>query len=218
MSPQVAPIEEALAAARFGAPHLVGNAAQTPRRALAGRCAAAVPGRPAAGPRYRLGRLAGRRRRSGHRAGPALLSARARRQAVQINSCRGIASQPAAVMMAWFSEWLARRHAGGRTAHPARCARGWPRLHGASFHRGWGEGEFETMLTERNTLVHRLRLGPQHHRLRGVAHGGRRSRNIVDRGRRQPSRPRPVPRSASDPSRPSRRPRRAHHVSRGRGK
>jgi [ribosomal protein S18]-alanine N-acetyltransferase len=32
-------------------------------------------------------------------------------------------------------------------------------LHGASFHRGWGEGEFESMLTERNTLVHRLRIG-----------------------------------------------------------
>jgi [ribosomal protein S18]-alanine N-acetyltransferase len=32
-------------------------------------------------------------------------------------------------------------------------------LHGASFHRGWGEGEFEGMLTERNTLVHRLRAG-----------------------------------------------------------
>ena len=32
-------------------------------------------------------------------------------------------------------------------------------LHGASFHRGWGEAEFETMLSERNTLVHRLRLG-----------------------------------------------------------
>ena len=32
-------------------------------------------------------------------------------------------------------------------------------LHGASFHRGWGEGEFETMLTERNTMVHRLRIG-----------------------------------------------------------
>jgi ribosomal-protein-alanine N-acetyltransferase len=30
-------------------------------------------------------------------------------------------------------------------------------LHGASFHRGWGEGEFEQMLAERNTLVHRLR-------------------------------------------------------------
>src|SRR4029078_5740653 len=32
-------------------------------------------------------------------------------------------------------------------------------LHGASFHRGWGEGEFETMIAERNTLVHRLKLG-----------------------------------------------------------
>ena len=32
-------------------------------------------------------------------------------------------------------------------------------LHGASFHRGWGEAEFEGMLTERNTLVHRLRSG-----------------------------------------------------------
>jgi [ribosomal protein S18]-alanine N-acetyltransferase len=34
-------------------------------------------------------------------------------------------------------------------------------LHGASFHRGWGEGEFEDMLSERNTLVHRLRLRSQ---------------------------------------------------------
>jgi ribosomal-protein-alanine N-acetyltransferase len=32
-------------------------------------------------------------------------------------------------------------------------------LHGASFHRGWGEAEFEAMLTERNTLVHRLKAG-----------------------------------------------------------
>jgi ribosomal-protein-alanine N-acetyltransferase len=32
-------------------------------------------------------------------------------------------------------------------------------LHGASFHRGWGEGEFESMLGESNTLVHRLKLG-----------------------------------------------------------
>jgi [ribosomal protein S18]-alanine N-acetyltransferase len=32
-------------------------------------------------------------------------------------------------------------------------------LHAASFHRGWGEAEFEGMLTERNTLVHRLRTG-----------------------------------------------------------
>jgi ribosomal-protein-alanine N-acetyltransferase len=32
-------------------------------------------------------------------------------------------------------------------------------LHAASFHRGWGDGEFESMIAERNTLVHRLRLG-----------------------------------------------------------
>jgi ribosomal-protein-alanine N-acetyltransferase len=61
-------------------------------------------------------------------------------------------------MMAWLSEWW-----GGGTAlvEPAslRDAARLAQLHGASFHRGWGEGEFETMLTERNTLVHRLRLG-----------------------------------------------------------
>jgi ribosomal-protein-alanine N-acetyltransferase len=32
-------------------------------------------------------------------------------------------------------------------------------LHAASFHRGWGDGEFEGMIAERNTLVQRLRLG-----------------------------------------------------------
>jgi ribosomal-protein-alanine N-acetyltransferase len=61
-------------------------------------------------------------------------------------------------MMAWFSGlWR------GDTAlvEPAtvRDAPKLAQLHGASFHRGWGEGEFESMLTERNTLVHRLRLG-----------------------------------------------------------
>jgi ribosomal-protein-alanine N-acetyltransferase len=34
-------------------------------------------------------------------------------------------------------------------------------LHAASFHRGWGEGEFESMMAERNTLLHRLRQGRQ---------------------------------------------------------
>jgi ribosomal-protein-alanine N-acetyltransferase len=61
-------------------------------------------------------------------------------------------------MMTWLSElWT-----GGRAAiEPAtlRDAPGLARLHGASFHRGWGEGEFEVMLTARNTLVHRLRMG-----------------------------------------------------------
>ena len=61
-------------------------------------------------------------------------------------------------MIAWLSGlW------GGGTAviEPAKL-RDAPRLaelHGASFHRGWGEAEFEGMLRERNTLVHRLRMG-----------------------------------------------------------
>jgi [ribosomal protein S18]-alanine N-acetyltransferase len=61
-------------------------------------------------------------------------------------------------MMAFLSEWWS----GGTPAiEPAtlRDATVLAQLHGASFHRGWGEGEFESMLTERNTLVHRLRLG-----------------------------------------------------------
>ena len=61
-------------------------------------------------------------------------------------------------MMAWLSEFW-----GGGTAavEPAslRDAPALAQIHGASFHRGWGEGEFENMLSERNTLVHRLRMG-----------------------------------------------------------
>ena len=60
--------------------------------------------------------------------------------------------------MGWLSNWW-----GGGTAvvEPAtpRDAPRLAQLHGASFHRGWGEGEFEQMLREPNTLVHRLRLG-----------------------------------------------------------
>jgi ribosomal-protein-alanine N-acetyltransferase len=61
-------------------------------------------------------------------------------------------------MIAWITElW------GGGTAvieaATVRDAARLAELHGASFHRGWGEGEFEGMLTERNTLVHRLRVG-----------------------------------------------------------
>jgi ribosomal-protein-alanine N-acetyltransferase len=61
-------------------------------------------------------------------------------------------------MMAWLSDWW---RGGTAVIEPAvtRDAARLAQLHGASFHRGWGEGEFEVMLTERNTLVHRLRLG-----------------------------------------------------------
>jgi len=60
--------------------------------------------------------------------------------------------------MAWLSGWWS----GGAAAIEPATLRDAPRLaqlHGASFHRGWGEGEFEAMLSERNTLVHRLRIG-----------------------------------------------------------
>jgi [ribosomal protein S18]-alanine N-acetyltransferase len=61
-------------------------------------------------------------------------------------------------MMVWLSElWTG----GTAVVEPAtlRDAPKLAQLHGASFHRGWGEAEFEAMLTERNTLVHRLKLG-----------------------------------------------------------
>jgi ribosomal-protein-alanine N-acetyltransferase len=61
-------------------------------------------------------------------------------------------------MMGWFSAWLS---PGMPLVEPAtlRDAPRLAQLHAASFHRGWGEGEFEGMIAERNTLVHRLRLG-----------------------------------------------------------
>jgi [ribosomal protein S18]-alanine N-acetyltransferase len=61
-------------------------------------------------------------------------------------------------MMGWLSGLLS----GGTPAidlASIRDAQKLAQLHGASFHRGWGESEFESMLSERNTLVHRLRLG-----------------------------------------------------------
>ena len=60
--------------------------------------------------------------------------------------------------MNWLSNWWSD---GAAVIEPAiqRDAARLAQLHGASFHRGWGEGEFEVMLAERNTLVHRLRRG-----------------------------------------------------------
>jgi ribosomal-protein-alanine N-acetyltransferase len=65
-------------------------------------------------------------------------------------------------MTGLLQSWLSRWRGGGAALVEPAGARDAPRLaqlHGASFHRGWGEGEFETMLTERNTLVDRLRQG-----------------------------------------------------------
>ncbi|MGX4768198.1 ribosomal protein S18-alanine N-acetyltransferase [Bradyrhizobium guangdongense] len=61
-------------------------------------------------------------------------------------------------MMRWLSEWW---RGGTASVEPAsaRDAARLAQLHGQSFAHGWGEGEFETMLIETNTLVHRLRMG-----------------------------------------------------------
>ena len=61
-------------------------------------------------------------------------------------------------MMAWLSGLWGGDQAAVEPARP-RDAATFAQIHGASFHRGWGEGEFERMLLERNTLVHRLRMG-----------------------------------------------------------
>jgi [ribosomal protein S18]-alanine N-acetyltransferase len=59
--------------------------------------------------------------------------------------------------MGWFSALLGGGTASVEPATRADASR-LAELHGASFHRGWGEGEFESMLGESNTLMHRLRL------------------------------------------------------------
>ena len=125
-------------------------------RPLAGRCSAAVQDRSAGSARYRLGGVAGRRRQSRELTGTALLSARARCQAAEGSAVRR--STAAGIAMTWLSEWWSGGTAVIEPASPRDAAR-LAQLHGASFHRGWGEGEFEVMLTERNTLVHRLRQG-----------------------------------------------------------
>ncbi|CCD94510.1 putative Ribosomal-protein-alanine acetyltransferase, RimI-like protein [Bradyrhizobium sp. ORS 375] len=60
--------------------------------------------------------------------------------------------------MNMFFRWLGRTKPAIEAA-AMRDAKRLAQIHAASFHRGWGEGEFEVMLAERNTLIHRLRLG-----------------------------------------------------------
>lgn len=61
-------------------------------------------------------------------------------------------------MIAWLSRLFGRAPPVIEPA-TARDVRALAQLHGASFHRGWGEAEFDDMLRERNTLMHRLRAG-----------------------------------------------------------
>ena len=153
--PRVAPIAEALAASRFGAPYLVGNAAGIIAERWPSDARAAPQGRSAASARYGLGGVARRRGRS---SGGALRPFYLRAPDAKPSAIRCREPPAAPVMIGWFSQWWS----GAPPSSSPRTLRDAARLaqlHGASFHRGWGEGEFEVMLSERNTLVHRFRLG-----------------------------------------------------------
>ncbi|MCK7472915.1 MAG: hypothetical protein MZV49_04320 [Rhodopseudomonas palustris] len=58
----------------------------------------------------------------------------------------------------WFAEFWGYADVLVETATLRDAAR-LAELHAVSFARGWSEQEFEDMLSERNTMVHRLRLG-----------------------------------------------------------
>jgi tRNA threonylcarbamoyl adenosine modification protein YeaZ len=162
IKPKVAPIAEALDAAR-----LVRHIWSAMRRRFwptAGRPMQRRPSRSISRPRPISPGWRGWVPPSARKlAGTALLSARARRQAAEGFAVRR--STAAGIAMTWLSEWW---RGGTAVIEPAnqRDAARLAQLHGASFHRGWGEGEFEVMLTERNTLVHRLRQGARSSALR----------------------------------------------------
>lgn len=61
-------------------------------------------------------------------------------------------------MIAWLARLWRRPPLAIETASQTD-ARAFAKLHQASFHRGWGEGEFASMLAEQNVLAHRLRRG-----------------------------------------------------------
>jgi ribosomal-protein-alanine N-acetyltransferase len=61
-------------------------------------------------------------------------------------------------MIAFLSRLLARGEPALSPAGP-RDARALAVLHGASFHRGWSDGEFEQLLMERNVVAHRATVG-----------------------------------------------------------
>ena len=154
LRPRLAPIAEALGAARYGAPYLVGNAAKI----LADRWP------PDAPPPFKVDDKAAPDIAWVAWVGAAVSPDTAPARPYYLRAPDAKPShQPhrlaaLGIMMTWLSELWG---SGAAMVEPARL-RDAPRLaqlHGESFHRGWGENEFEAMLTERNTLVHRLAAG-----------------------------------------------------------
>ena len=143
--PRVAPIEEALDAARFGAPHLVGNAA----RILADRWPADAPPpfRVDAQPAPDIAWVAWLAAAVSPDTAPARPYYLRAPDAKPSTGPAAASLAAAGVMMSQMSSWLSDWWRGGAAVvEPAtqRDAARLAQLHGASFHRGWGEGEFET--------------------------------------------------------------------------
>src|SRR5688500_1132711 len=61
-------------------------------------------------------------------------------------------------MMPWLNRLFARGEPALSEAGP-RDARAIAKLHAISFRRGWSDGEFERLLTERNVVAHRATIG-----------------------------------------------------------
>ena len=105
--------------------------------------------------------MARRRRQPEHRTATSDIFARAGRQAANRHGAiRRATALGLVVLMGWLSK-LFRASPPSVEAASLRDAPQLAQLHGASFHRGWGTNEFEQMLLDRNTLVHRLQQGRQ---------------------------------------------------------
>ena len=185
VKPKVAPIEEALAASRFGAPHLVGNAAGILADRWPADAPAPIKGRCAGGARHQLGGVGRRRGQSGDGAGQTLLSARARRQAAQGSAAQCLAATH--IMMAWLSQWWGGGGASiGRGGEPARRGAA-----GAAARRlvspRLGRRRIREHADRAQHAGASLETGAQGDRICGVADGRGRGRNIVDRDRRRAS-------------------------------
>ena len=171
--PRVAPVEEALEAARFGAPHLVGNAAQLLRRPLAGRWAAAVQGRCPNRRRTLPGwpGWAPRSVRMPRRRG-LIICARPtpnRRRTRCSEPCHRRRHDGSIEFLAF--RMVARRHRGGRARHPARRGPS-----GATPRRGvssrLGRSRIRDHAERAQHAGSSSTTGAEDHRLCGVADGG----------------------------------------------
>ncbi len=151
VAPRIATLRDAVRAAMTGPARIVGSAANQVAAAWPKGAEPPLAGRAARRARYRLDRAARRRRRGRPRPAEAALPARARRPAAGRRA-------PAPPMIGDRQPPVRAREPVLSEAGP-RDARALAALHGASFHRGWSDGEFERLLFDRNVVAHRATVG-----------------------------------------------------------